>query len=55
MSCLWCIISFKKIFNDDENEEVERIIKKVEKKKKMKKMKDKYEVINGEIFEEISL
>ena len=55
MSCLWCMISFKKIFNENKDEEVERIIKKVEKKKKIKKLKEKYEVINGEIFEEISL
>ena len=57
MSCFWCILSWKRLINDEKEDEVEKIIKAVEKKRKRKGIpkKNKYEIIHGELFEEISL
>ena len=57
MSCFWCILSWKRLINDEKEDEVEKIIKSVEKKRKKKGIlkKNKYAVIHGELFEEISL
>ena len=57
MSCLWCLISWAKYVKGDEDE-VEKIIKKVERKEELKRKhlkKDKYQVINGELFEDITI
>ena len=57
MSCFWCILSWNRLINDEKEDEVEKIIKSVEKKRKRKGIpkKNKYAVIHGELFEEISL
>lgn len=57
MTCLWCLISWAKYVKGDEDE-VEKIIKKVERREKLKKKhlkKDKYQVIDGELFEDITI